>query len=261
MRKATFFTLVLLSLAGTAVHGAAQDGGVSREQQALSDEQALIVRKLARLRASMERLAERYEAEGRAHAAGLLRDALTHLDERQKQRSSKTLDELMTGAESGLTAGQVVQAIEDQKAIVADLERLLSILMDRPDLDQLQNQLEQLKAFTKALRGLSQEEQQLRDDIDRLRQDSKNAAQKNLEQSLALLSQQQAELLRENEREARDSGSLQLEALEARLELLLRDQQTDLAVARSWRPETHRELSELLAPLEASRTESARAER
>lgn len=261
MRTATYLTLALLVFAAPCASAIAQEGGVSREQQALSDEQALIVRKLARLRASMDRLAERYEAEGRSHAARLLREALVHLDERQKARASKTLDELMSEAESGLTAGQVVQAIEDQKAIVNDLERLLSILMDRPDLDQLQNELEQLKQFTQQLRGLSQAEQELREQIDRLRQDSKNEAQRSLEESLSQLSQKQAELLRENEREARDSGALQLEALEARLEQLLQDQTTDLAVARSWRPETHRELSELLAPLEASRTASARADR
>jgi hypothetical protein len=261
MRNATCLTLALLALGAVPAFSAPQEGGVSREQQALSDEQSLIVRKLARLRASMDRLAERYEAEGRSHAARLLREALVHLDERQKARASKTLDELMSEAESGLTAGQVVQAIEDQKAIVADLERLLSILMDRPDLDQLQNELEKLKQFTKALRGLSQEEQELRDQIEKLKQASKNAAQKSLEQSLSQLSQQQAELLRENEREARDSGALQLEALEARLTELLEDQTTDVAVAESWRPETHRELSELLAPLEASRTDSARAAR
>jgi len=261
MRTATCLTLALLAFGAPLATAAAQEGGVSREQQALSDEQSLIVRKLARLRASMDRLAERYEAEGRSHAARLLREALVHLDERQKARASKTLDELMSEAESGLTAGQVVQAIEDQKAIVSDLERLLSILMDRPDLDQLQNELEKLKQFTKALRGLSQEEQELREQIDKLRKESKNAAQQNLEQRLAQLSQQQAELLQENEREARDSGALQLEALEARLAQLLEDQTTDLAVAESWRPETHSELSELLSPLEASRTDSARADR
>lgn len=261
MRITRYLILAILACCSTHAIATPQDGGVSREQQALSDEQALIVRKLARLRASMDRLAERYETEGRSHAARLLREALVHLDERQKQRASKTLDELMSEAESGLTAGQVVQAIEDQKAIVHDLERLLSILMDRPDLEKLQNELQQLKEFTKQLRGLSQEEQQLREQIDQLQQDSKNDAQRGLEQSIAQLSQAQAKLLRENEREARESGALQLEAIEARLQQLHDDQSTDLAVAHSWKPETREALAALLAPLEASRTESARADR
>lgn len=253
-------TLLLLALAAPAVSAAPQEG-VTREQQALSDEQALIVRKLARLRASMLRLAERYETEGRAHAARLLRDALVHLDERNSARASKTLDELMSEAESGLGSGQVVQAIEDQKAVVAELERLLSILMDRPDLDRLQSELETLQRLRADLGGLANEEREISRAIEALREAAKNDAQRALEAGLDELAQEQAQLLAENERGARESGAMQREALEARLRELLADQETDVTVAESWRPEAREALEEWLAPLEAARAESSREER
>ena len=121
----------LLLIAGfTATPLFAQDeGGTSREQAALSEEQELLRRQLQRLEGSMESLAERFETEGRVHAAGLLRKGLSHVSEGD-QTATSNLGELMESATSELRGGRVYQSLEQMDATVARLERLLSILLE-----------------------------------------------------------------------------------------------------------------------------------
>ena len=105
MRRAYAAALLVLPPTLTAAQDAGA-GASSRERAALAEEQALLQRQLARLRQSMELLAGRFEAEGRAHAAKLLRDGLAHISERVAEQDTKTLDELMSGAQTNLEAGQ-----------------------------------------------------------------------------------------------------------------------------------------------------------
>lgn len=209
------------------------EAGVSREQAALSEEQELLLRKLGRLRTSMERLAERFDSEGRTHAATLLRRALEHLDQRGESAVG-TLEELMVNARGELTGGQSVEAIRRQEEVIGRLERLLSILMDRPDLDQLDDELEALRKMKKELQSLADAEAELQRETEALRQESMTDAQRELSESLARALEKQRELLGENERQARESGDLQLEGLVAELDRLRLDQETDAGVLEAW---------------------------
>ena len=149
----------LLFIAGlaTAPLAAQDEGGTSREQAALSEEQELLRRQLQRLEGSMESLAERFETEGRVHAAGLLRKGISHVGERD-QTSSSNLSELMESATSELRGGRVHQSLEQMETTVARLERLLSILLDRPDVEELEERLEELQEFQRALGEMASEE-------------------------------------------------------------------------------------------------------
>ncbi len=258
-------TLALMALMLGLVFGSvahAQDGAhTSREQAALVEEQELLARKLARLRDSMERLVERFEAEGRVHAAKLLRDGISHLAAGDAQSGDTNLELLMTGSHDELRDGQSMQAIQTQQKVVEDLERLLSILMDRPDLEQLETSLEELKKMGAELRSMADAERQLQQATAELREQSSNEAQKRLEAGLTEVMQEQRKLLRQNEDEARRSGALDLEKLEAVLSELLEDQRTDAAVLGAWRPAALEAAEAPLEELALAREKQARSQR
>ncbi|HIG10566.1 MAG TPA: hypothetical protein EYG30_03040 [Planctomycetes bacterium] len=244
----------------SAPAGAQDNSLTSREQASLVEEQELLTRKLARLRDSMEHLVRRFDAEGRVHAARLLRDGLTHLSA-GTDLSETNVEHMMSSSYEKLRAGQSMQAIVTQEEVIADLERLLAILMDRPDLDQLEESLAELKQLGAELCDLSAAEGELKRDTEALHEESKNESQRHLEASLDAALQKQRQLLAENEAQARQSGALDLEQLEAALVQLLEDQRVDSSVLESWQPLAVEKLSAPLGELARVRQVAARAER
>lgn len=253
--------LVALLLAPAAAAVQADDPGRSREQASLIEEQELLTRKLTRVVTSMQRLAERFDAEGRTQAAKLLRDGLSHIARRAEADDGLTLEERMSGSLERLGDGQIMQSIESQQRIIGELESLISILMDRPDLERLEGELDRLTRQREELEGLAGAEEELREATRALREEAAGEAQRALEAGIEEALAAQRRLLRENEERARSSGALDLERLEAALEALLADQATDAGVLEDWDPEAAGALSEDLARLDAARREAARAAR
>jgi len=186
--RACFLALLLAGAALPLDRAAAQDpgatGGSSRERAALAEEQALLQRQLSRLRQTMEILAARFEAEGRTHAAKLLRDGLAHISERAAEQDSKTLDELMSGAQTNLEAGQSVQALEVQEAAVRSLERLYAILTDRRGVEDLEQSLAELKKIKADLEALAKREGDLREKTAALEERASGPERKELQQGI-----------------------------------------------------------------------------
>lgn len=267
--RLTCATLLAIGLPWVGANAAAaawQSGGSvdnpqSREQASLVEEQELLARKLARVVSSMNRLADRFEAEGRVHAAKLLRDGLSHISVRHEATDGLTLAERMDGSHEKLAAGQSMQSIETQQQIIGELEALISILMDRPDLDQIENEIEKLNRQKRELQSIANAEEELRQATEQLREDASNEAQKSLEEGISEALKKQRELLSENERLSRQSGSLDLERIEEDLAELLSDQQADAEVLQDWDPAGSEPLEALLPQLEAARKASARADR
>ena len=198
--------MLVLSLLAAPIM--AQDGGAnSREQAALSEEQELLRRQLQRLEGSMESLAKRFETEGRVHAAGLLRKGLSHVSLREGD-STANLTELMESASSELQGGRVHQSLEQMETTVARLERLLSILLDRQNVDELEERLERLEDYERELASLASDEWELREQTEELRQDAGGADMKELLDELLRLREEQRALLSETESEGRASGAL-----------------------------------------------------
>ncbi|MDF1801160.1 MAG: hypothetical protein P1V81_18490, partial [Planctomycetota bacterium] len=130
---------------------ATQDEALTRELAGLAEEQALLARQIQRLRQTMEVLVGRLEAEGRVRAVELLREGLAVLDSRAEEAGSLTLDERMERAREELSGGQWMQSLERQRTVIADLEALLEVLLDRQDLDQLEQRLAELADAKAAL--------------------------------------------------------------------------------------------------------------
>ena len=79
----------------------------------------------------------------------------------QNRLQKVTLPELMESASSELRGGRIYQSLEQMEATVTRLERLLSILLDRPDVDELEERLERLEDFERELASLASEEGEL----------------------------------------------------------------------------------------------------
>ena len=121
--------LLLVCTSTLAPARAAARQGETRTQSSLAEDQALLLRQLKRLRSTMELLAQRFDAEGRKHAAELLRQGLKHLDERRPEFGDKTLEELMSASQQNIAAGMSVQALETQQRVIEALEKLYRILV------------------------------------------------------------------------------------------------------------------------------------
>jgi hypothetical protein len=225
-------------------------GGSSRERSGLAEDQALLQRQLARLRQTMEILAARFEAEGRAHAAKLLREGLSHLGERGGEQGAKTLDELMGGSKSSLESGQTVQAVETQEAAVKSLEKLYAILTDRQGLDDLDKSLDELRKIKDDLASLADREKDLRAKTDALGSQATSPERKALQEGIQKAIEAERSLLARTETRARESGEMEIESIARELEALAERQATDAAVLESWKPEER-------APLEAASPELA----
>ena len=242
----------------------ADDQTPSREQAALSEEQALLRRQLLQLTTSMESIAVRFESEGRVHAARLLREGLQHVAQRSEGTRLRTLEEVMQAAQDDLSRGQAVRALEDQQAVLAELERLLGILLDRPDVDDIEQRLQELGELRRQLGDMAELERGLRQEAQALREAARTPEQRALEAQMRAAAAAQRQLLQETETAGRQSGALELEALERALSELARDQATDVAVLESWEPAAREALESAAAPLESARrslTEAARLER
>ncbi|RKY19983.1 MAG: hypothetical protein DRQ55_09095 [Planctomycetota bacterium] len=130
----------------------AQTEGESTLQQVRRD-QGRIGLRLASLREKMERLAERYEAEGRERNAVLLRSAMTRFDELSLEQRSRD-------AEQGL-AGSMLSSVERQDDLLGGLESIYAVLRDRRDVDELRSQADLLSEGVQELDRLAIEQRQL----------------------------------------------------------------------------------------------------
>ncbi len=254
--------LLFLTAASPArLVAAPQNGTTSREQAGLVEEQELLSRKLARIVGSMQRLADQYEAEGRVHGAALLREGLAHISKRSEEAGGLSLLEMMTGTRESLAAGQSMQSIKHQEELVKELNSLLSILMDRPDLEELESELQRLEKRRLALEGLASKEQELLQKTAALREESANDAQRELEKQIEKARVEQRAMLTANEELSRESSAVDLERLEQELADLLADQQRDAQVLQAWDPGQIEALEALSKQLQEAQLEQSRAER
>ena len=267
--RGTLAAAVLILLGASALGRAAAplsgqlpgEGETSRDLAGIADEQEHLLRQLQRLRRTMEAMIPRLEQEGRSRALELLQQALVQLDAREAAAGSRTLEELLDHAHTGLDAGQIVQSLESQERAIVELERVLSILLDRESLEELEQSLADLDAVRADLEGLASRESELERATRALAEQSKSPAQREREQTVAELSAAQRGLLSENESAARASGALEREGLEEALERLIQDQATDAAVLGSWDPTRRERLAALEKPLDRARRAAAQAER
>ncbi|HIF41041.1 MAG TPA: hypothetical protein EYQ74_08080 [Planctomycetes bacterium] len=254
-------TLLCLCTSMLQARASVPQDDLTREQAALAEEQLLLHRQLLRLRETMVTLAGRLEAEGRVHAAELLRAGISHLDSRGGATEAYTLEEWMQRTREDIRAGRTHTALENQERILTNLASLLDILMDRQGLENLEEELEKLKQVRAALGQMADEEAKLREDTEQLRADSTNEAQRTLEQGLSEALTEQRSILAASEQQARASGVFDLEAFRSRLEELIAAQIISEEVFAGWDPAAQEQLRSLRPPLENARAAEADQQR
>ena len=253
--------LLLLTLSFPAARVETDDALTSRELAGISDEQALLSRQLGRLRQTMEVLALRLEAEGRTQAVKLLREGLELLNDRPEASQALTLEESMEDARESMQNGQIVQSIERQARVIEGLESLLSILMERGNLDSIEEELDRIHAMQEAIESVSSRQADNQDKTEELREDSTNDAQRRLEASIEQAMLKQRELLEATEQAGRETGALELEQLEAAIRALREDLEKDQAVTEAWKPSDEAQLNAVAGTLDQARRAEARAQR
>ncbi len=253
--------ILSLALAAPLVTSRTDDALTSRELAGISDEQALLSRQLGRLRQTMEVLALRLEAEGRTHAVKLLRDGLELLNDRTTETQSLTLEESMEDARERMQNGQIVQSLERQARVIEGLTELLAVLMERGNLDNIEEKLDRIREMKESIQELSTRQAENQDKTRELREDSTSDAQRDLEARIAEAQAAQRELLEATERAGRESGALELEQIEAALNQLQADLEKDRAVTSAWKPSEAEQLQATSGNLEKARRAEDRAQR
>ncbi len=131
----------------------------------IAEQQGMLRRRVEGLRQKMEGLGRRLESEGRTHAAELLRRGVERLArETGPAGESKTIDVRMAEIADSLSRELPGQVLDDQQRVVSDLEELLTILLDRQDLERLEKALAEYQEDVANLERLRAEESQLRKD-------------------------------------------------------------------------------------------------
>ena len=145
-------TLVMLLVLATGARAQLEDEQSSTLDQVRRDQERIGMR-LGSLREKMERLAERYRAEGRDRNAVLLVEALGRFDEIDMLERSREIEE-------GLAAS-MLSAVERQDQLLTGLESIYSVLRDRRDVDELKSRADLLTEGLGELDRLSIEQRRL----------------------------------------------------------------------------------------------------
>jgi hypothetical protein len=151
-RTLASFTAALLLAVAPGAHAQGADEQDSTLDQVRRD-QGRISQRLTSLREKMERLAERYTAEGRDRNAVLLQEAMAAFD-------NVSLVEGSREAEQNL-ASSMLSSVERQDELVSGLESIYAVLRDRRDVDELRSRADLLSEGVAELDRLSKDQRQL----------------------------------------------------------------------------------------------------
>ncbi len=169
------------------------------EKQQLQRDQQAVLRKAERLRDQIILLMERKEKEGEQRQAELLRTGLQHLEK-------SALLEDVAEVRNSLDAGQLAAACQKAEEAIADVERLLQILLDRQSLDKLEADIQAAKEFAATASQLLQRQEQLQEERKETTNSEANATEQQISDRLLDLAQMQKMEAQQNQR---DAGSRQ----------------------------------------------------
>ena len=129
------------------------EGPIETALERAQRDQVRVGLRLESLRQKMERLAQRYQDEGRARNAELLRGAMTRFDEDRLLDVSRELQRNLE--QSNLSS------VEQQDELVASLEEIQALLRDRRDMDELSRQSDLARQGLSELSFLAENERRL----------------------------------------------------------------------------------------------------
>ncbi|MGA0869854.1 MAG: hypothetical protein ACO3UM_13085, partial [Planctomycetota bacterium] len=205
-----------LLLTGLWVGASPSEAIAQQDPARVQRDQGEVLRKAERLRGLMQSLLARYEREGDAEKVRLLKLGLEHLAD------SGVLDDVAS-VRNSLDAGALAEAVRKQSEVVGDLEQLLSILLQRPTAESLEEEMKKAGELAKDASELARRQAELQQAVERVTEGVANAAERELRETLGELSR---EARREAEENLRQAGVRRptLEAALDRVRELLNDQ-------------------------------------
>jgi len=195
---------VLLTAAITAA-APAQDDRLER----LRRDQAEVLRKAERLKDLMGRLIVRFEREGRSEQVKLLKVGIAHLE------SSGMMDDA-AAARRNLDSGAWASALRTQEQVLAELERLLAILLEHNSLEALQDEIDATSDLAATARELETRQSELQGLTAEASQTPPSAAEQAIQEQLQDLAREQ----RQAAEDSRQMAGQRLPVLEGALERL-----------------------------------------
>lgn len=207
------------SMPGAGVDTAAVvQGDSAQDLDRLRRDQAEILRKAERLRDVMTRLLARYESEGRVEQTKLLKTGLQHLEK-------GAILESVAGIRNDLDAQAFARAFERQAAVVAELERLLDILLDRRSMETLEQEIKTAERMAADAAELLRRQTELQAQTRESTASEPTPAERALSEQLRELARRQREEATNNLRQAGPRMPFLEDAL-ARIRRLLAQQKT-----------------------------------
>ena len=183
----------------------------------LRRDQDEILRKAERLQKLMTRLKVRYQREGKAEQVAYLEEGLAHLERSGVLRDVASIRE-------NIESTAFTEALRKQSEVVADLERLLNILLARKSIEALDDQIEQVQRQARTASELEQRQRELIEQAQNAMQRELSPAEQQLADALAEMRDAEQ---READRNAQQAGTRRpfLESALQRVQQLLRAQQ------------------------------------
>ncbi|MCK5941124.1 MAG: hypothetical protein KAI24_04065 [Planctomycetes bacterium] len=211
----TVLAALLCALAAPVGTAAAQQIDAATVER-LRRDQDEILRKAERLQKLMTRLKVRYQREGKQEQVEYLTEGLAHLERSGILRDVASIRE-------NIESTAFTEALRKQGEVVADLERLLNILLARKSIESLDDQIEQVAKQAQTAQQLEQRQRDLIEQARQTMQSELSPAEQQLADAIAAMRDAEQ---READRNAQQAGTRRpfLESALRRVEQLLRAQ-------------------------------------
>jgi hypothetical protein len=191
MMKALNLSLVLLSCLAPNLQAAAPFTQGRVEQEAL-------IRRAERLQRQMEKMKLRYQKEGKKEYVALLNEGLRWISESQLIRKMNETSLAISSKER--------RAIPEAKKVLGDIDKLLSILLDRRSIEDLEKETKSVEKQIQTLKRLQKQQEELKKAMKKVREASRTKEEVKITQELMDLAQRERDEARKNIARA---GSLQ----------------------------------------------------
>ncbi len=183
MMKAWMLVLVFFgALSPTALQAASWIQG--------RNEQEALIRRAERLQRQMEKMKTRYQKEGKKEYVALLDEGLRWMSESQLIRKMNETSLAISSKER--------RAIQAAKKVLGDIDKLLSILLDRRSIEDLEKETRGVEQQIQTLKRLQKKQNELKKAMKKVEEASKTKEETKITQDLMDLAQREREEARKN---------------------------------------------------------------
>ncbi len=162
------------------------------------NEQEALIRRAERLQRQMQKMKARYQKEGKKEYVTLLEEGLRWISESQLIRKMNETSLAISSKER--------RSIQAAKNVLKDIDKLLSILLDRRSIEDLEKETKGVEKQIQTLKRLQKKQEQLKKAMKKIMDASRTREEARITQDLKDLAQQEREEARKNTARA---GSLQ----------------------------------------------------